>query len=64
MSHNGSDTNSDFVTLCYLLPYHVGKKMYFGLECELCMIPVEDFTGLLIGEIKKFLKIIDDTRRN
>ena len=28
------------------------------------MIPVEDFTGPTIAEIKKFLKIVDDARRN
>ena len=33
-------------------------------EVKWTMIPVEDFTGPTIGEIKKFLKIVDDARRN
>ena len=28
------------------------------------MIPVEDFTGPTISEIKKFIKIVDDARRD
>jgi protein-tyrosine phosphatase len=33
-------------------------------ELKWHLIPVEDFTGPTIAEIKKFIRIIDEARRN
>jgi len=33
-------------------------------ELKWTLIPVEDFTGPTISEIKKFINIIDEARRN
>jgi hypothetical protein len=33
-------------------------------ELKWTLIPVEDFTGPTIGEIKKFIRIIDDARKS